>query len=127
MPNFLFHNERNGTFAEIAALAGVAVAADDKARSGMGTAFADFAGTERPGLIVTNHETEMHSLFQNMGGNLFSDLTPLVNRDKAAAQLDDFYPVYINGMKYQNKLLALPDFTGTTGDPWSRGMAFWPG
>ncbi len=75
MPNFLFHNEGNGTFTEIAALAGVAVAADGKARAGMGTAFADFAGTERPGLIVTNHETEMHSLFQNLGGNLFSDLT----------------------------------------------------
>jgi multiple sugar transport system substrate-binding protein len=46
--------------------------------------------------------------------NLLSDLTPLVNRDKGAIQLDDFYPVYINGMKYQNKLLALPDFTGTS-------------
>jgi enediyne biosynthesis protein E4 len=75
MPNFLFHNERNGRFSEIAGLAGVAVAADGKARSGMGTAFADFAGTERPGLIVTNHETEMHSLFQNLGGNLFADVT----------------------------------------------------
>ena len=75
MPNFLFHNERNGTFTEIAELAGVAVAADGKARAGMGTAFADFADTGRPALIVTNHETEMHSLFENLGGNLFSDVT----------------------------------------------------
>ena len=75
MPNFLFHNERNGTFSEIAGLAGVAVAADGKARAGMGTAFADFAGTGMPGLVVTNHETEMHSLFQNLGANLFSDVT----------------------------------------------------
>jgi hypothetical protein len=41
----------------------------------MGTAFGDFAGTGRPGLIVTNHETEMHSLFVNQGGRLFSDAT----------------------------------------------------
>ena len=41
----------------------------------MGTAFADFTGTGRPGLIVTNHETEMHSLFVNLGGRLFSDVT----------------------------------------------------
>ena len=75
MPNFLFHNEHNGTFAEIAGLAGVAVAADGKARAGMGAAFADFAGDGRPGLIVTNHETEMHSLFTNLGGRLFSDVT----------------------------------------------------
>jgi hypothetical protein len=41
----------------------------------MGTAFADFAATGRFGLIVTNHETEMHSLFLNSGGGLFSDVT----------------------------------------------------
>jgi hypothetical protein len=75
MPNFLFHNKGNGSFTEIAPIAGVAVAIDGKARAGMGTAFADFAGTGRLGLIVTNHETEMHSLFLNMGTRLFSDVT----------------------------------------------------
>ena len=75
MPNFLFRNRGNGTFEEIGTLAGVAVSADGKAKAGMGTAFADFAGTGRPGLIVTNHETEMHSLFANSGGGLFSDVT----------------------------------------------------
>jgi hypothetical protein len=74
-PNFLFHNAGNGTFTEIANLTGVAVAADGKARAGMGTAFADFTGSGRPGLIVTNHETEMHSLFLNLDGRLFSDIT----------------------------------------------------
>jgi enediyne biosynthesis protein E4 len=75
MPNFLFRNRRDGTFEEIGAVAGVAVSADGKAKAGMGTAFADFAGTGRPGLVVTNHETEMHSLFVNSGGGLFSDAT----------------------------------------------------
>jgi hypothetical protein len=75
MPNFLFHNTTKGAFAEIGNLAGVAVAADGNARAGMGTAFADFSGSGRPGLIVTNHETEMHSLFQNAGNRLFSDVT----------------------------------------------------
>ncbi len=74
-PNFLFRNQRNGTFVETAALAGVAVAADGKARAGMGTAFGDFGVSGRLGLIVTNHETEMHSLFANMGNWLFSDVT----------------------------------------------------
>ena len=75
MPNFLFHNEGNGTFTEIASLAGVAVAPDGHARAGMGTAFADFANTGRPGLVVTNHEIEMHTLFLNTGNRLFSDVT----------------------------------------------------
>jgi hypothetical protein len=73
-PNFLFHN-KNGSFTEIAGLAGVAVASDGKPRAGMGTAFGDFSGTGRLGLVVTNHEAEMHSLFQNLGGRLFSDVT----------------------------------------------------
>ena len=75
MPNFLFHNNGNGTFTEIASLAGVAVTAGGNAKAGMGTAFADFSGNGRPGLIVTNHETEMHSLYVNVDGRLFSDVT----------------------------------------------------
>jgi hypothetical protein len=74
-PNFLFHNNKNGTFTEIAGLAGVAVASDGKPRAGMGTAFGDFSGTGHLGLVVTNHETEMHSLFLNLGKRLFSDVT----------------------------------------------------
>jgi hypothetical protein len=75
MPNFLFHNNGNGTFTEMASLAGVAVTAGGNAKAGMGAAFADFSGNGRPGLIVTNHETEMHSLFANVDGRLFSDIT----------------------------------------------------
>ena len=75
MPNFLFHNNRNGTFTEMASLAGVSVTAGGNAKAGMGTAFADFSGNGRPGLVVTNHETEMHSLFVNVDGRLFSDIT----------------------------------------------------
>ena len=75
MPNFLFHNDGDGTFTDIGNAAGVAVTADGKAKAGMGTAFGDIAGTGRLGLIVTNHETEMHSLFLNVDGNVFSDVT----------------------------------------------------
>lgn len=75
MPNFLFHNERNRTFTETAGLAGVAVSSDGKAKAGMGAAFGDVDGSGRLGLIVTNHETEMHSLFMSLGGGLFSDAT----------------------------------------------------
>jgi hypothetical protein len=74
-PNFLFHNNKNGSFTEIAGLAGVAVASDGKPRAGMGTAFGDFSGNGHLGLVVTNHETEMHSLFLNLGERLFSDVT----------------------------------------------------
>jgi enediyne biosynthesis protein E4 len=75
MPNFLFHNNGNGTFTDVGGLSGVAVASDGKAKAGMGTAFADFSGNGRLGLVVTNHETEMHSLFVNVDGSVFADVT----------------------------------------------------
>jgi hypothetical protein len=75
VPNFLFHNDGRGRFTEDALVAGVAVASDGKARAGMGTAFGDFDGDGRLDLVVTNHETEMHSLFRNRGDGSFADAT----------------------------------------------------
>ena len=75
VPNFLFHNEGGGTFAEVGLAAGVAVARDGKPRAGMGTEFADYNGDGRLDLVVTNHEFETHSLFRNEGGGLFTDTT----------------------------------------------------
>jgi hypothetical protein len=75
VPNFLFHNEGDGRFTERALVAGVSIASDGKARAGMGTAFGDVDGDGRPDLVVTNHETEMHSLFRNEGGGAFTDAT----------------------------------------------------
>jgi hypothetical protein len=75
MPNFLFRGNGDATFTDIAGAAGVAVTADGKAKAGMGTAFGDFGGNGRLGLIVTNHEAEMHSVFLNVDGALFSDVT----------------------------------------------------
>ncbi len=74
-PNFLFRNTGKGTFEEVGLLAGVSLAADAKPRAGMGTAFGDFDGDGRLDLVVTNHEFEMHSLFRNLGGGLFTDAT----------------------------------------------------
>ena len=75
VPNFLFHNEGGGRFAEVGLLAGVSVARDGKARAGMGTEFADYNGDGRLDLVVTNHEFETHSLFRNDGNGIFSDAT----------------------------------------------------
>jgi len=74
-PNFLFRNLGGGKFEESGLLTGVSLAADAKPRAGMGTAFGDYDGDGRLDLVVTNHEFEMHSLFRNLGGGVFTDVT----------------------------------------------------
>jgi enediyne biosynthesis protein E4 len=74
-PNFLFHNQGKGRFAEVALRAGVAVATDGRRRAGMGTDFGDVDGDGDLDLFVTNHELETHTLYRNLGKGLFSEAT----------------------------------------------------
>ena len=75
MPNFLFHNNRNGTFTEIGYLAGVAVSADGQFEAGMGTDAADMTGSGRMDLIVTHLDMQLARFYQNLGNGSFDDAT----------------------------------------------------
>jgi len=73
--NFLYHNEGKGTFKEVGLPAGVALASDGRVRAGMGTDVGDYDGDGLMDLVVTNFESETHSLFRNLGRGLFADAT----------------------------------------------------
>jgi enediyne biosynthesis protein E4 len=75
MPNFLFHNNRDGTFRELAYAAGVAVSADGQFEAGMGTDAADTTGDGRMDLIVTHLDMQLARLYQNLGDQSFDDAT----------------------------------------------------
>ncbi|MGH9730856.1 MAG: CRTAC1 family protein [Candidatus Acidiferrales bacterium] len=75
MANFLFHNNRDGTFREVGYLAGVAVSADGLPEAGMGTDAADTTGKGRMDLIVTHLDSQLARLYQNMGDGTFDDAT----------------------------------------------------
>src|SRR5439155_12791942 len=51
-PNFLFHNNHNGTFTETGLVAGVAVSGDGREQAGMGVDAADFNGDGQLDLVV---------------------------------------------------------------------------
>ena len=75
MPNFLFRNSENGQFEESGFFAGVAVGANGEAQAGMGTDMADVDGDGLFEIVVTNLDKETHSLYQNLGGGLYADIT----------------------------------------------------
>jgi hypothetical protein len=75
MPNYLFHNNRDGTFREVGYSAGVAVGIDGQFEAGMGTDAADTTGSGRLDLIVTHLDQQLARFYQNLGEGYFEDAT----------------------------------------------------
>jgi len=75
MPNFLFHNNRNGTFSEVGYLASVAVSGDGQFEAGMGCDAADTSGSGRMDLVVTHLDMQLARFYQNLGDGSFDDAT----------------------------------------------------
>src|SRR5260370_12358777 len=75
MPNFLFHNRGNGTFEEVALVAGVAWRDRGKPVSSMGADFRDYDNDGLPDITVTALAGETYPLFRNLGKGLFTDAT----------------------------------------------------
>jgi len=61
--NFLFHNERNGTFKEIGARSGVAYDAYGLTRGAMGIDSARFRNDDTLGIAIGNFANEMNALY----------------------------------------------------------------
>lgn len=72
MQQFLFHNNGNGTFTELALEAGAGLSEDGRRMSGMGTIFQDYDNDGRPDIIVTELPREIYSVYHNDGGGTFS-------------------------------------------------------
>ena len=72
--NFLYHNNRDGTFAERAGLAGIAYGQDGQMEAGMGVDWGDYNGDGVLDLTVTNFQAEPNALYRGEG-NFFSVAT----------------------------------------------------
>ena len=73
--NFLFHNKGNMKFEEVAQVTGVAGSAEGSYQAGMGVACGDYDHDGDMDLAVTNYYGESTTLYQNLGGLVFSDRT----------------------------------------------------
>jgi hypothetical protein len=77
--NFVFHNQRNGTFKEIGAVSGIAFDSYGRARGAMGIDAARFRSDDALGIGIGNFATEMTALY-------VSQRAPLVFADEAITE-----------------------------------------
>jgi len=94
--NFLFRNNGDGTFTEMALLAEVAYGLQGKPQSGMGTDAADYDGDGWPDLFVTNIDYEPNNLYRNNGDETFTDVTISANLGSAALLFSAFGTRFID-------------------------------
>ena len=79
MPNFLLHNNRDGTFTEKGTVAGVAYGDQGEAQSGMGLSLGDTDNSGRESIFVVNFSGQSKSVFKNLGHGLFKSMSYQAN------------------------------------------------
>jgi enediyne biosynthesis protein E4 len=72
MFEFLYHNQGDGRFDEVALTAGVAVDLDGRTYAGMGVDFADYNNDGFPDIVVTDLANQRYALYQNNGDGTFT-------------------------------------------------------
>jgi hypothetical protein len=74
-PNYLLHNNGDGTFTDVALVAGVAFTGSGKTVAGMGTDFRDLNNDGKPDIFHTAMFGDTFPLYRNLGGGQFEDAT----------------------------------------------------
>ncbi len=76
---FLFKNNGDGTFSEVAMAAGVSYDEDGKDFGGMGTEFTDLDDDGWPDILTTTISQQAYAYFRNTGGGVFEYRTRMTN------------------------------------------------
>jgi enediyne biosynthesis protein E4 len=72
-PNFLYKNNGDGTFADVALQAGTALSEDGNEQGSMGIAVGDYDHSGGSSLLVTNFADEYNALYQHVKAFQFAD------------------------------------------------------
>lgn len=73
--DFLYHNNGDGTFTDVAIAAGIAYNSEGRATASMGIANGDYDNDGTQDLFITNFSLEVNSLFKNEGNGVFTMTT----------------------------------------------------
>ena len=74
-PNYLYKNNRNGTFTDVGAETGTAYSGDGVEQGSMGVTWGDYDNDGFLDLFVTNFDNEHNTLYKNLGAKGFLDVS----------------------------------------------------
>src|SRR5689334_14018506 len=74
-PSILYRNNRDGTFSDVAVVAGAAYNEDGREQAGMGSTVGDYDGDGRLDIFKTNFSDDSSTLYRNNGDGTFTDAT----------------------------------------------------
>jgi hypothetical protein len=74
-PNRLYRNQGDGTFRDIALMAGAAYSGDGEKQGTMGVAVGDYDNDGWMDIVITNFADEYNTLYRNEGDGFFADAT----------------------------------------------------
>lgn len=74
-PNYLYHNNRNGTFTEIGYVSGAALNENGREQAHMGVDIGDYDGDGRNDIHITNFSDDTNVLYRNEGNLSFTETT----------------------------------------------------
>jgi hypothetical protein len=109
-PNKLYHNNRNGTFTDVAVAAGVAYSEAGTVRAGMGTDACDYDNSGWQSLVIGNFTNEGMALYHNDGSGLFTDEAPVTGISRASTKSLTFGTFF-----FDYDLDGLPDILAVNG------------
>jgi hypothetical protein len=73
--SILYHNNQDGTFTDVAVIAGAAFNDDGREQAGMGSTVGDYDGDGKLDLFKTNFSDDTSTLYHNHGDGTFDDVT----------------------------------------------------
>jgi enediyne biosynthesis protein E4 len=75
VPNYLYHNNHDGTFTDMGMLTGVALSGEGMELGNMGVDWGDYDHSGRLSFFVTHFEEQPNSLYHNKGQETFDDVS----------------------------------------------------
>lgn len=96
VPNFLFHNQANGKFRDVAGQAGIAVAEGGSAKAGMGIDASDFDNRGQDAILITNFAGEQISLYRRDSSGYYQDVAAQVGIGTASQRYVGFGALFLD-------------------------------